>query len=66
MSINICTANVNDENEPRCNQTDSTVILLPAHPAFFAHNFVSGIQSFYFSESQDAIAVIQFGVGHRT
>ena len=24
MSINICTVNVNDENEPRCNQTEST------------------------------------------
>ena len=24
MSINICTANVNNENEPRCNQTEST------------------------------------------
>ena len=32
----------------------STVILLPAHPASFAHNFVSGMQSFYFSESRDA------------
>ena len=31
-----------------------SVILLPAHPASFAHNFVSGMQSFYFSESQDA------------
>ena len=31
------------------------VILLPVHPASFAHNFVSGMQSFYFSESQDAI-----------
>ena len=30
------------------------VILLPAHPASFAHNFVSGMQSFYCSESQDA------------
>ena len=29
-------------------------ILLHAHPASFAHNFVSGMQSFYFSESQDA------------
>ena len=28
------------------------MILLPAHPASFAHNFVSGMQSFYFSESQ--------------
>ena len=34
-----------------------TVILLPAHPASFAHNFVSGMQSFYFSESQDAIVL---------
>ena len=32
-----------------------SVILLPAHPASFAHNFVSGMQRFYFSESQDAI-----------
>ena len=30
------------------------VILLPGHPASFAHNFVSRMQSFYFSESQDA------------
>ena len=27
----------------------------PAHPASFAHNFVSEMQSFYFSESKDAI-----------
>ena len=33
------------------------VILLPAHPASFGHNFVSGMQSFYFSESQDAIVL---------
>ena len=26
-----------------------SVILLPAHPASFAHNFVSVMQSFYFS-----------------
>ena len=32
-------------------------ILLPAHPASFAHNFVSGMQSFYFSESQEAIVM---------
>ena len=32
-----------------------TVILLPAHPASFAHNFVSGMQSFDFSESLHAI-----------
>ena len=31
------------------------VILLHAHSASFAHNFVSGMQSFYFSEYQDAI-----------
>ena len=31
------------------------VILLPAHPESFAHNFVSGMQSFNFIESQDAI-----------
>ena len=30
-----------------------SVILLPAHPASFAHNIVSGMQSFYSSESQD-------------
>ena len=35
----------------------NTVILLPAHPASFGHNFVSGVQSFYFSESQDAIVL---------
>ena len=35
----------------------STVILFPGHPASFAHNFVSGMQSFYFSESQDAIVL---------
>ena len=34
-----------------------SVILLPAHPASFVHNFVSGMQSFYFSESQDAIVL---------
>ena len=28
--------------------------LLPAHPASFAYNFVSGMQSLYFRESQDA------------
>ena len=33
------------------------VILLPAHPASFAHNVVSGMQSFYFRESQDAIVL---------
>ena len=34
-----------------------SVILLPVHPASFAHNFVSGMQSFYFNESQDAIVL---------
>ena len=34
---------------------EPSVILLPAHPASFAHNFVSGMQSFYFSQSQDAM-----------
>ena len=29
------------------------VIFLPAHSASFAHSFVSEMQSFYFSESQD-------------
>ena len=33
------------------------VIVLPAHPASSAHNFVSGMQSFYFSKSQDAIVL---------
>ena len=32
-------------------------ILLPAHPASFAHTFVSVVHSFYFSESQDAIVL---------
>ena len=38
-------------------QLQQTVILLPAHPASFAHNFVSGMQSFYFRESRDAIVL---------
>ena len=29
--------------------------VLPAYPASFTQNFVSGMQSFYFSESQDAM-----------
>ena len=33
------------------------VIFLPAHPASFAQNFVSGLQSFHFSESQDAMVL---------
>ena len=31
--------------------------LLPVHPASFVHNFVSGMQSFCFSESQDAMVL---------
>ena len=38
-------------------ESNVSVILLPAHPASFEHNFVSGMQSFYFSESQDAIVL---------
>ena len=33
-------------------------VLLPVHPVSFAHNIVSGMQSFYFSESQDAIVLL--------
>ena len=33
------------------------VVLLPVHPASFTYNFVSGMQSFYFSESQDTIVL---------
>ena len=33
------------------------MILLPAHPASFTHNFVSGMQSFYLNESQDAMVL---------
>ena len=38
--------------------TQLPVILLPAHPAFFTHTFVSGMQRFYFSESQDALVLL--------
>ena len=31
--------------------------VLPAHPASFVHNFVSGMQSFHFSETQDAMVL---------
>ena len=31
--------------------------LLPAHPGSFTHNFVSRLQRFYFSESQDAMVL---------
>ena len=33
------------------------VLLVPAHPASFAHIFFSGMQSFYFNESQDAMVL---------
>ena len=33
------------------------VIFLPAESASSTHNFVSGMQSFYFSESQDAMVL---------
>ena len=33
------------------------MILLPAHPASFSNHFVSGMQSFYFSDSEDAIVL---------
>ena len=31
--------------------TPFSVILLPVHPASFAHNFVSAMQSLFFSKS---------------
>ena len=46
----------NSENWGVLGGGGGAVILLPAHHASFAHNFVSGMQSFNFSESQDAIA----------
>ena len=39
------------------NIQQDTVILLPVHPASFAHNIVSGMQGFYFTESQDTIVL---------
>ena len=45
-----------------CNQRGTSVIFLPAHPASFTHNFVSGMQSFYFSESQGAIVLQTYNV----
>ena len=35
---------------------------LPAHPASFTHNFVSGMQSFYSSESQGAMVSQTYNV----
>ena len=41
------------------------VIVLSAHPASFARNFVSGMQSFYFSEPQDKwLLVISIEIWH--
>ena len=40
-----------------CKNLSAPVILLSAYPASFAHNFVSGMQSVYFSKSQDAIVL---------
>ena len=45
------------DQDPHSFSCTHSVILLPAHPASFEHNFVSGMQSFYFSESQDAIVL---------
>ena len=39
------------------NHKETAVIFLTAHPASFTHNFVSGMQHFYFSESQDAMVL---------
>ena len=39
---------------------DNAVIFLPAHPASFTHKFCSGMQSFNFSESQDAMVLHTF------
>ena len=38
-------------------QQTLSVIFLPVHPASFTHNFVSGVQSCYSSESQDAMVL---------
>ena len=35
----------------------TAAILLPVHPASFAHHFAPGMQSFYFGESEDAIVL---------
>ena len=35
----------------------ASVIFLPVHPASFTHNFGSGMQSFFFSESKDAMVL---------
>ena len=50
--------NVTKQGYRECQDNYYTaVILLPAHPASFAHHFVSGMQSFYFDESEDAIVL---------
>ena len=41
-------------------ERDLQWVFLPAHPASFAHKFVSGMQSFYFSESQDCNIMTDF------
>ena len=38
-------------------QIQITAIFLPEHPASFVLKFVSGMQSFYFIESQDAMVL---------
>ena len=50
--LSLLHVNNNDAEQPAY-----LVILLPAHPAFFAHNCVSGMQSFYFCESKDEIVL---------
>ena len=35
----------------------ASVILIPAHPVSYTQNFVSGMQSIYFRESQDAMVL---------
>ena len=45
-----------------CRQNITSLSLLvgttvPAHPASFSHNFFSGMQSFYYSQSQDAMVL---------
>ena len=44
-----------ESNLTNKSQVTITVIILPAHPASFAHCYVSGMQSFCFSESHDAM-----------
>ena len=39
------------------------MILLPAHPASFAHNFVSGMQSFYYRNERGSFMVWEINTG---